>query len=47
MPVTATVLVDDGPLSGARVQMFVPILVEKRLRETCRALQALPGRRRP
>ena len=29
--------------AGARVQAFVPILVEKRLREMCRALIAGPG----
>jgi hypothetical protein len=28
----------------ARIQAFVPILVEKRLRETCRALRDVAGR---
>jgi hypothetical protein len=30
--------------AGARIQAFVPILVEKRLREMCRDLVAGPGR---
>jgi hypothetical protein len=35
-----------GTFSTARVQAFVPILVEKRLRETCRGLRAAAGPRR-
>jgi hypothetical protein len=35
-----------GTFSTARVQTFVPILVEKRLRETCRGLRPAAGPRR-